>query len=672
MADLIFQGVASDTNRNARIWQRPMRSATSHARVCLFVAESPILAKTIAQEIGRIAARDIPFAKVLEQIQAVANHISDPDIGFFIAEAQGDTLLFHAHGPLDCFLAEPQENGLFMVTPLPVDIYTPNEPFSYVTGQVGNGIFIACTRTTTAITTPDTIAQAAHGDDGLWQLKQTLENEAAETGFCMVIGKSGDGASRTPPGARTPEAIDVIIPPATEVPITVAPETTFALFAEDGAVHQAVDEVQSWAKDTKAQFTASMQNASTFDPRSFFRRLGNAFWNGRSKGLTAEDGSESEKNASSTFHNFWHNAKSRFTALPKNVQFASAGLTLCIILFAIGLAIAPLFGYGRVNAALDRELVAVSSLVDDAQSNIIYKNEGHASSLLIEAEKRLAALTAEKPLIKNKDLARREGELASRISTMRTDLRHVVAIDPMERILIADAPSITTLTSMDKELYAARGNELLHWNSTQKRFENIVSTQNPIIAMSVDAVDHALLLHLQDGTLATMLPKTKKLTAGPTIPATIPVVTVYGGRLYGLEATRGIVRITDKAVTPWLKSPATIPESRAIVVDGDVYVAVANSIKKYRTGANANLVLAPMDPPLTDVKTISTTAESSYLYVLDRRGARLVAINKNGKLAKQYELPPETFAQSVAVDEQTKTAYLLIGATIVSVPLIHL
>ncbi len=661
MADLSFQGISSDSNRTARIWQRPMRSPTSHARIAIFSAESPILAKTIAEEIGRIADRDLPFAKTLEQVQAACAQISDGEVGLLIGESDGDTLTFHAHGPLQCFLAEPNGVGGFNVTALPVETYSPTEAFTYVTGQVGNGIFVAFTTPTGSLTNPEVVAHAALSEDGLWQLKKEIDGQEAEESFCIVVGKSG----RAIPGAvvlsEDSSMSEVFNAAASEA------EKSEDIFAPAASIAEAIDGMQSWAKDTRSQFEQSVKKASTFDPRSFFRKMGNAFVAGKSGSVGASVTGE----RSSPFKNFSRNALNRFMRMPRNLQIASAGLLVCLVLFLVGLGIAPLLGYGTGNTKTDQELIAISSLIDDAQSNLIYKNEDRAVTLVKEADTRLKALSADTPLIKNKEITRRKNELESRITTMRTDLRHAVSV-ATDKVLISEAVGINALGVLGSNLYALRDTEVIRWNASENLFETVATLPSKGTSLIADDQDQVLVSKNENNSLSLVNAKTKKVTSGPTTPQTINIIAAYGGRFYGVDLARGVVRITDTSANPWLKSPVAMTDPRGIAVDGDVYVALANEIKKFRTGNTTPFTLAAIDPSVSDIKALYTTTDSSFLYVLDQGGNRLLAINKNGKLARQYELPQGQTAQSMGISEGGKTAYLLIGTNIVAVPLTHL
>lgn len=665
MADLIFQGISSDSNRAARIWQRPMRSPTSHARIAIFSAESPILAKTMAEEIGKIADRDIPFAKMLELVQHACSQISDGEVGLLIGESDNDTLIFHAHGPIRCYLAESTGNGSFGITPLPVETYSPTEPFSYVTGQVGSGVFVACTADTEMLAAPETIAAATLSEDGLWQLKQQLE-EVAESPFCLVIGKTGAlsvaSATTAMMEAETPAEA-----------FTAAAEVTQAgavedLFAPAAAVQDAVEGVQNWAKDTRTQFKQSMNKATTFDPGAFFRKLGGAFAAGKSKGGAIEEGGTRTQGA--RMKNFWRNVTNRFLDLPRNLQIASSLFAACIIIFLIGLAVAPVFGYGRGNNKADQELIAISSMLDDAQSNLIYKNEARAVTLVKEADGKLQSLTADKPLFKNKDITRRENELASRIMTMRADLRHAVSINAADRVMTPNS-GITMIGAIGKELFAARNNELLRWNSTETLFESLYTAPKAITALVFDDIDNQVVMRLNDDSLVTYDAKSKKTSLGPTMPVTATAIAAYGGRLYAIDGGRGVIRITATGVNAWLKTPTPIANGKALAVDGDVYAATTAEIKKFRTGSPINFSLGTIDPLPGNISTVFTIADSSYLYILDQNGARILVVNKNGGLIKQYELNGAT-AKGMAISEASKTAHILTENQILAIPLSHL
>ena len=93
---------------------------------------------------------------------------------------------------------------------------------------------------------------------------------------------------------------------------------------------------------------------------------------------------------------------------------------------------------------------------------------------------------------------------------------------------------------------------------------------------------------------------------------------------------------------------------------------------EFLKGKKTNFALKLVDPPLTQIKKIWTDENSDYLYVLDPSAKRLIVFHKkDGLLKVQYVSPAFADLKDFSIDEKSKLAYLLDGASIVSIPLSH-
>lgn len=145
----------------------------------------------------------------------------------------------------------------------------------------------------------------------------------------------------------------------------------------------------------------------------------------------------------------------------------------------------------------------------------------------------------------------------------------------------------------------------------------------------------------------------------------------YSDRLYTLEVSQNqILRHNkDGGFDQWLKDATDIRNGVSLAVDGSIYVLHDNStVTKFLRGKRENFELKPIDPVLTHCTKIFTNDKSSYLYILEEK--RLTAFNKqNGILKAQYQSPTFTELKDFVIDEASKTAYLLDGTSVVSIPL---
>lgn len=171
-----------------------------------------------------------------------------------------------------------------------------------------------------------------------------------------------------------------------------------------------------------------------------------------------------------------------------------------------------------------------------------------------------------------------------------------------------------------------------------------------------------------------------------TWPATNPRVQALGGyqnRVYALDAGHSsIVRFAHTASSlgtgiPWLKESADLGSARAIAINGSVYILQPkNIVEKYANGRKSAFTMPTITPALGDLTRIWTDASGTYLYLLDRPTNRIIVVSNKtdeatGKLIDQYTSPSWNAVHDFAINEKTKTAYVMNGTVINSFTLLH-
>jgi hypothetical protein len=152
---------------------------------------------------------------------------------------------------------------------------------------------------------------------------------------------------------------------------------------------------------------------------------------------------------------------------------------------------------------------------------------------------------------------------------------------------------------------------------------------------------------------------------------------VFESKLYFLDVKNNQIfrhaRATDaygEGVT-WIKeTDLDIKESVSIAIDGSIYVLKSNGeVLELLQGRQVDFSLSEIDPKLTSSTKIWTDTNSSYLYILDREGKRLVVFDKKGGLKNQYTSQKFDDLKSFAVDEKNKKLWLLNGLKVFEVTL---
>ena len=79
-----------------------------------------------------------------------------------------------------------------------------------------------------------------------------------------------------------------------------------------------------------------------------------------------------------------------------------------------------------------------------------------------------------------------------------------------------------------------------------------------------------------------------------------------------------------------------------------------------------------IEPKPQQITKIFTSAETKYLYLFDPAAKRIVVLNKEGELTKQYLFETLENINDFTVNEKNKKIYLTSGSKIYQVDLTHL
>lgn len=95
-------------------------------------------------------------------------------------------------------------------------------------------------------------------------------------------------------------------------------------------------------------------------------------------------------------------------------------------------------------------------------------------------------------------------------------------------------------------------------------------------------------------------------------------------------------------------------------IDGNLYVMKkSGEIIKLLNGKLANFSLKTIDPPLRDPSKLITSGDSNSLYVLDPAEKRVIVLDKNGSLIKQFTSEAFRDLKDFVVMEKQKRIYVL-------------
>jgi len=328
---------------------------------------------------------------------------------------------------------------------------------------------------------------------------------------------------------------------------------------------------------------------------------------------------------------------------------------------------------GEELASINAEFTAKEEAIEAA---LIYGDRIRAQNLLEETITLLATLPVDK---KNPDqytgLQQRTNFLTERIWNIMT------ITEPVELFSLGNeiAGNFVNLTAKDDLVYAFTDqNQYLIYNFSDKGYQivdypsNFAGVQLSTLAPdnSILVIDHEKKFFIADD--AGLQPNLISLSAGLQ---SITATSTFFNRLYILDGqTDQIYRHSmDNGVfrTPdlWLKDNIDLGNASDIAIDGFVYLLNGNEIIKLTNGRRQTFASIDLYPILNQPQKLYTNADLENIYLLESANNRIIILDKEGKLIKQYRSDEFTDLQDFAIQEEAKRIFIITNNKLYVIPI---
>jgi len=140
----------------------------------------------------------------------------------------------------------------------------------------------------------------------------------------------------------------------------------------------------------------------------------------------------------------------------------------------------------------------------------------------------------------------------------------------------------------------------------------------------------------------------------------------YGKNAYLLDPKSGEIikySVTSNSASDWFDSTTKkATNAKSIAIDSNIWILTGdNKIDKYSKGKYIETLALNIFPTLQNPVKILTSYINPYLFILDSGRNRIIAIDKQGKLIKQYQSAVFDNLIDFAVSADGKEIYLLNG-----------
>lgn len=364
----------------------------------------------------------------------------------------------------------------------------------------------------------------------------------------------------------------------------------------------------------------------------------------------------------------------RFVRLPKTSKYLIvAALGLVLVLSGSLLLISRGREAAEERAAFEKAIAKTETLINEASGSLIYKNESRAKTVLKEASTVLSSITVDRP-----EEEKKIQDLSNQIKKISDSLLRINEVSP-ETIAslssITNPPTISAIAFLNGEIYTLGSDKVIYKiNSNNKTFESTSLNETAGSGLEASSEDQ-FIFWLDDRVgLDVFEPNEKKLTATDIKPNGNEKwvdLYAYADRIYVLATNSGLAsQIYKVAYTgtdlgqpvSWLKSPTSdLSDAVSLAVDGTVFALRNNGkILRFVGGRDVAWTQGEVEPALTSATDLWTSANSSYLYILDPTGQRVIVYEKEtGNLKIQYHNPTFANLSDFIIDEANKIIYLL-------------
>ncbi len=389
------------------------------------------------------------------------------------------------------------------------------------------------------------------------------------------------------------------------------------------------------------------------------------------------------------------NLLQKFNLLPqKSKLFLIFGI---IFLFVFTESILFTGRYRAIAAAkntLNAEVQKIQELIDEGSAALIYNDENGARVSLAAARERLQELPElQKQLTQSISLRtlwpvsgtltkEKIAELQNALLPLTQKLQRASTIEnPSTTLNLAEVLTEPFgIILKDGVLFSYNKNALVRYEKgvTQKLDIALPTAQGSISYVLPHETRDTLLI--VSGNLAYLYnTQTKTLGEATLLQGQPQDAALYRGRLYALEAMQNQIYKYEpggqgfSVGVSWIADGTFVSSGRARAVDGFVYVLNdKGEVTEFLRGRKRDFALKGIDPTFTETSALWTDENSNYLYILEPVQKRLAVFGKDdGVLKIQYLLPSLQNLLDFAVDETKKTAYLLDGPSVSSIPLSH-
>ncbi|MBI4426294.1 MAG: hypothetical protein HY567_01850 [Candidatus Kerfeldbacteria bacterium] len=323
------------------------------------------------------------------------------------------------------------------------------------------------------------------------------------------------------------------------------------------------------------------------------------------------------------------------------------------------------------GTAAEQATATIEDNLSRAEAALTYDDVAGAKRLVDEAAGLLDQLSK-----RTRSEKERRRSLEAKLNAVREQTRRVKSpvletVAELGPLLNQSSPTALTLAGSTLVVGTAEPAGLLTVSTGTGKVTRL-EAEPTAVRFLLPLSSQLVLIGTADGTLEELSLAASRVrqldVTFPSLDRAVVAGSLFQSRLYLLDTKNNAILRANRAAdsfgpaTQWLRDDqADVRAGTALGVDGSIYVATSSGgLLRFSAGVRENTQFEDIDPPLSNPTQLSTSEQSSRLYLLEPSHQRLLVYNKaNHGLQAQYVDNALQNARSFAVDERAQTVYVL-------------
>lgn len=352
-------------------------------------------------------------------------------------------------------------------------------------------------------------------------------------------------------------------------------------------------------------------------------------------------------------------------SLNKKDKILISSLSLCFIILIVSIVITTNGQSVKIaKQNFDEVIASVNKKQDQIDAYLLYDNEDAAVSLL----KDTASLLKDSVAITKEQEDEKQANI-KKLSIQQDKIEKITEISNFDEVtnlkVYENQAKADSLALVNNNLYIADNyNGLIYLYNQKSKVVSDIDFKKESSNLGFPTVSDDSLYYLSEDKIVAVTGKkidTYKVL-GDEFASDSPIA-IYNNRLYLLDKINGQIYKyaksgnTFSARAAWLKTDDNFSSVSDMQIDGKITLADTNSgPKRFFKNEDEKTIRTPKINP--DFRADQLILGETNLYFLDALNKRIVILDNNGDLIKQYRLVKDNI-QDFSVDEANKNIYIL-------------